>query len=74
MADGVADSTALEVHADGKSVRRAGNKALPAQTGTTKKREAKAESKAAANGSTKEKEEEKAAPVERDSEGRVIFC
>lgn len=40
----------VEVNADGTSVRRVRNKALPAQTGTTKKREVKAESKAAANG------------------------
>lgn len=41
-----------------------------------KKRDAKAESKAATNGNSKveSKEEEKDVPVERDSEGRVVFC
>ena len=66
----------MEIHADGTSVRRAGNKALPAQTGTTKKRDAKAESKAAAYGATNgnKEEEEKTHVVERDAEGRVVFC
>lgn len=68
----------VEIHADGTSVRRAGNKALPAQTGTMKKRDAKAEEKKQSasngNGAAAEKEDEADTPVERDSEGRVVFC
>jgi len=74
LAKGCKDSTNVEINADGDSIRRAENKALPAKTGSLKKREGKAEDKAATNGAAAKVEEEKEdVPVERDAEGRVIF-
>ena len=71
IAEAITDSTDVELSKDKKMVRRTGNKELPAQTGSLKKRETKA----------KVKEEEKKAveelpedfKVERDEKGRIIF-
>lgn len=57
-------------------MRRVGNKALPAQTGSLKKREAKAQDKSASNANAEEEskvEEVNDAPIERDELGRIIF-
>lgn len=58
-------------------VRRVGNKALPEQTGTLKKRDAKAEEKkdGKKNGHGEAKPaEEQTEPVERDEKGRLVLC
>ena len=47
MKEACAGSADVEVSKDGLMVRRKGNKKLPAQTGTLKKRESKALSKQA---------------------------
>lgn len=74
LVKGCKESTNVEFNADGDSVRRIGNKALPTKTGSLKKREAKAEEKNGGNGTVAAKvEEETDVPIERDSEGRVVF-
>lgn len=68
-------SQALEFNPDGTKVRRTGNASLPEKV-ETKKRDAKANEKAAAketNGKASKTEEEAHEPVERDEQGRVLF-
>ena len=70
------DSKDIEFNKDGSKVRRVGNSALPAQTGSLKKREAKAGEKAdAKKGDEEEKkvEEDDDTPLEKDALGRIIF-
>lgn len=69
LADACKDSKEIEVSEDGLKVRRMGNKALPAKTGTMKKRDTKAAEK---------KEDSKVEevfdePVQRDELGRIMF-
>ena len=75
LAKACKSSKLVEVHKDGSSVRRAGNKALPEQTGTIKmnKRESKAEDKKKTNGAKEEEKDEAPAKVERDENGKIIF-
>jgi len=76
IADAIKNSKEIEMNKDGSKVRRIGNKALPAQTGSLKKREAKAQEKTAAKANPEEEskvEEVCDAPVERDELGRIIF-
>ena len=63
IAEAVADSTELELSDDKKSVRRAGNKALPEKKGSLRKRDQKAAAKEEAKQSTLEKKAEEEAPV-----------
>ena len=70
-------SQAVEVSKDGLKIRRTGNASLPDKVDTpVKKRDAKAEEKKAAttNGNSKEEEVKEAEPVQRDEQGRIIFC
>jgi len=71
------DSQSVEVSKDGLKIRRTGNASLPAKVDVPlKKRDAKAEEKKVATNGEAAKEEEAAevAPVERDEQGRIIFC
>lgn len=68
IVEALADSTALELSADKKSVRRAGNKVLPEKQAKNK-RDAKATGKEEEKNGKEEAEE----PVIRDEQGRTIF-
>ena len=72
LSKAVKDSKLVEISKDGKSVRRTGNKALPTQTGSLKKRDVKADDKKSTVQVVPEKDE---APVkvERNDAGQIIF-
>ena len=72
MKEACAGSADVEVSKDGLMVRRKGNKALPAQTGSIKKRDAKAASKQTSK-VEENKENEPEEEIERDDQGRIIF-
>lgn len=64
----------VEISEDGKSIRRKGNKPLPAQTGSLRKRDSKAMSKQASKPKEEEKkveEDPEDTPVIRDEHGRI---
>ena len=70
LAKACENSKLVEVNKDGLSVRRAGNKKLPEQTGTIRKRDAKAEEKKKTNGAKEEeKKDETPEKVERNADG-----
>ena len=77
IAEAIADCADLELSDDKKSVRRAGNKALPEKKGSMRKRESKASAKEEHKQSTIEKKEAAAEPetpaVVRDAQGRILF-
>lgn len=68
------DSKEIEFSRDKNKVRRVGNKALPEQTGSLKKRDSKAASKQTVNQEESKAEENFEEAVERDEKGRIIFC
>jgi hypothetical protein len=73
--DACKDSTNVETSKDGTKIRRMKNAVLPEKTGSLKKREAKLEEKKAAkDGDAAEAKEEVNDPVQRDDQGRIIFC
>jgi len=72
MKEACVGSTDVELSKDGVMVRRIDNKELPAQTGTTKKRDAKAQSKVPSKVEEK-KEDLVEEEIERDDQGRIIF-
>ena len=76
IAEACKDSKEIEFSKDNTKVRRIGNKALPEQTGSLKKRESKALSKASSKQVPEEEtkgEEDFDEPIERDEKGRVVF-
>ena len=73
--DACKDSTKVETSKDGTKIRRMKNAALPEKTGSMKKREVKQEEKKAAReGDASEAKEDNVEPVQRDDQGRIIFC
>ena len=70
------DSTNVEVSKDGTKIRRCKNAPLPEKTGSLKKRDAKQEEKKAASNADAagEAKEEVIEAVQRDDQGRIIFC
>lgn len=67
------DSKEIEFSKDNTKVRRVGNKALPEQTGSLRKRDSKAASKQQSLVPEETKEEDFEEAVERDEKGRIIF-